>query len=114
MAASRASTPSSVSVSVSILAAGLGKRMRSETPKILHQIAGRSMVGYVLQAATELVGPVGGALALVVGHGHEQVRASLGDAWTYVEQAELLGTGHACFNVARRWRVGQARAVALW
>jgi bifunctional UDP-N-acetylglucosamine pyrophosphorylase / glucosamine-1-phosphate N-acetyltransferase len=87
------SVPSSVSVS--ILAAGLGKRMHSEMPKVLHHIAGRPLVGYVLDVATALADPAGGALALVVGHGHQQVQRALGDSWTYVRQTELLGTGHA-------------------
>ncbi len=78
---------------VIILAAGMGKRMHSDLPKVLHPLAGRPLLGHVLDAATAL-----GAAATVVvyGHGGEQVRAALAArACTWVEQAQQLGTGHA-------------------
>jgi bifunctional UDP-N-acetylglucosamine pyrophosphorylase/glucosamine-1-phosphate N-acetyltransferase len=78
---------------VVILAAGQGKRMRSALPKVLHPLAGRPLLGHVLDASERL----GSARTVVVyGHGGEQVPSVLGDrdcAW--VEQAERLGTGHA-------------------
>lgn len=75
-----------------ILAAGQGTRMKSELPKVLHPILGKPMAWYGLQVAgqvTDLL-PV-----LVVGHGHEQVRAAFGDSARYVIQEQQLGTGHA-------------------
>ena len=78
---------------VIILAAGMGKRMHSDLPKVLHPLAGRPLLGHVLDAATCL-----GAAATVVvyGHGGEQVRAALSArACAWVEQAQQLGTGHA-------------------
>jgi bifunctional UDP-N-acetylglucosamine pyrophosphorylase/glucosamine-1-phosphate N-acetyltransferase len=79
-------------LAVAILAAGQGTRMKSSRPKVLHPLMGRPMIDYVVELATDLSAskPV-----LVVGHGMELVREHLGDAVTYVEQAEQLGTGHA-------------------
>jgi bifunctional UDP-N-acetylglucosamine pyrophosphorylase/glucosamine-1-phosphate N-acetyltransferase len=82
-----------VPLSVIILAAGLGKRMRSEAPKVIHPLAGRPMLAHVLERAKELA-PA--AIHVVYGHGGERVRAMFADAglqWWL--QAEQLGTGHA-------------------
>lgn len=75
-----------------ILAAGKGTRMKSDLPKVLHEIDGIPMVEYVIQAAREA-----GAeeICLVVGHKAELVQAKVGDGVTYVLQEEQLGTGHA-------------------
>jgi bifunctional UDP-N-acetylglucosamine pyrophosphorylase / glucosamine-1-phosphate N-acetyltransferase len=74
-----------------ILAAGEGKRMRSRTPKVLHQICGRPLIGYALRLARTLADRV----VLVVGPNADGVRALAGDDVTIVEQRERLGTGHA-------------------
>jgi bifunctional UDP-N-acetylglucosamine pyrophosphorylase/glucosamine-1-phosphate N-acetyltransferase len=86
-----------MSLSVVILAAGQGKRMRSSLPKVLHPIAGRPMLAHVLELARRL-DPV--QLCVVVGHGGEAVREALAgdlaaDDVEWVEQREQLGTGHA-------------------
>jgi bifunctional UDP-N-acetylglucosamine pyrophosphorylase/glucosamine-1-phosphate N-acetyltransferase len=75
-----------------VLAAGQGTRMKSSLPKVLHPIAGRPMIDYVLDAVAALVPdkPV-----VVVGHGADLVRQRVGDAATFVLQEEQLGTGHA-------------------
>ncbi len=80
-----------------ILAAGLGTRLKSALPKVLHPLGGRPLVTYAVAAAAAVTSrpPV-----LVVGHGAEAVRAALGAAVTYVEQAEQLGTGHAAAQAA--------------
>lgn len=75
-----------------ILAAGRGKRMRSSLPKVLHPLAGRTMVRYVVDAAREAGF---GRCVVVVGPDAAAVRASLGDGVVYVVQREPLGTGHA-------------------
>jgi bifunctional UDP-N-acetylglucosamine pyrophosphorylase/glucosamine-1-phosphate N-acetyltransferase len=75
-----------------ILAAGQGKRMRSSLPKVLHSLAGRPMVRYVVDAAREAGFR---RCIVVVGPASEAVRAALGDGVTYVVQPEPLGTGHA-------------------
>lgn len=80
---------------VVVLAAGEGKRMRSATPKVLHSICGRSLLGHVL-AATAALQPV--RTLVVVGSGREQVTEHLAgiapDARAVV-QGEQRGTGHA-------------------
>ncbi|MGW6708619.1 bifunctional UDP-N-acetylglucosamine diphosphorylase/glucosamine-1-phosphate N-acetyltransferase GlmU [Streptomyces sp. NPDC054956] len=80
---------------VVVLAAGEGTRMKSATPKVLHEISGRSLVGHVVAASREL-DPA--HLVVVVGHAREQVTAHLAaidaDVRTAV-QYEQNGTGHA-------------------
>lgn len=77
---------------VIILAAGFGTRMKSETPKVMHSLAGRPLIEWSIVAATPLCAekPV-----VVVGHGREQVTSLLGERARYALQEEQLGTGHA-------------------
>jgi bifunctional UDP-N-acetylglucosamine pyrophosphorylase / glucosamine-1-phosphate N-acetyltransferase len=78
---------------VVILAAGLGKRMRSDLPKVLHPLAGRPLLGHVLAASRELAPE---RIVVVHGHGGERVKAAFADQdCVWVEQAEQRGTGHA-------------------
>ncbi|MFI7501186.1 bifunctional UDP-N-acetylglucosamine diphosphorylase/glucosamine-1-phosphate N-acetyltransferase GlmU [Streptomyces sp. NPDC049687] len=80
---------------VVVLAAGEGTRMKSATPKVLHEICGRSLVGHVLAAARELAPE---NLVVVVGHAREKVTAHLSDIDPGVRtavQEEQNGTGHA-------------------
>jgi len=81
-----------MSLKVVILAAGKGTRMKSAMPKVLHRVAEKPMVEHVIDAAAVL-----GAekTVLVVGHGADQVRATVTRDVDYVEQTEQLGTGHA-------------------
>lgn len=94
-------------LAVVILAAGQGTRMKSNLPKVLHSIAGRPMIQYMLDAVAKVAEdrPV-----LVVGHGAEAVRQTLGDAVTYVLQEQRLGTGHAVLQ-AREALAGRADTV---
>jgi bifunctional UDP-N-acetylglucosamine pyrophosphorylase/glucosamine-1-phosphate N-acetyltransferase len=98
-----------MNLSIAILAAGQGTRMKSQLPKVLHPLAGRPMVKYVLDVATQLE-PI--SLALVVGYGAQQLRQVLGDEILYVEQLEQLGTGHAVLQ-ARELVAGQAETVLV-
>ncbi|MFD8195151.1 bifunctional UDP-N-acetylglucosamine diphosphorylase/glucosamine-1-phosphate N-acetyltransferase GlmU [Streptomyces wuyuanensis] len=78
-----------------VLAAGEGTRMKSKTPKVLHEIAGRSLVGHVVSAARELEPE---QLVVVVGHASEQVKDHLAAHYEGTRtafQAEQNGTGHA-------------------
>ena len=75
-----------------VLAAGQGKRMKSELPKVLHRLAGRSMIRYVIDVVLS-VAPA--RIVVVTGHGGQAVRDEIGPAVEYVEQREQLGTGHA-------------------
>ncbi|MFC8505814.1 bifunctional UDP-N-acetylglucosamine diphosphorylase/glucosamine-1-phosphate N-acetyltransferase GlmU [Streptomyces sp. NPDC057411] len=80
---------------VVVLAAGEGTRMKSKTPKVLHEIAGRSLVGHVVSAARELEPE---DLVVVVGHAREQVRGHLDAHYAGTRtavQEEQNGTGHA-------------------
>jgi len=80
-------------MNIVILAAGQGKRMRSELPKVLHPIAGRPMLAHVLATARRLGA---GRICVVYGHGGESVRdAFTDDDLTWVRQEPQLGTGHA-------------------
>ncbi len=77
---------------VIVLAAGEGTRMRSTTPKVLHPLAGRTMLGHVL-ASAEALDPE--HLLVVVGHGRDEVTASLSGRAQAVVQETQDGTGHA-------------------
>lgn len=78
---------------VVILAAGQGTRMRSALPKVLHAVAGKPMLGHVIDCARAL-SPA--RIHVVIGHGADRVRESLGaDDLNWVLQTEQLGTGHA-------------------
>jgi bifunctional UDP-N-acetylglucosamine pyrophosphorylase/glucosamine-1-phosphate N-acetyltransferase len=86
-----------MSLSVVILAAGKGTRMRSSLPKVLHAIADKPMVSHVIDSARQL-GAVN--IYVVYGFGGEVLKATLtkdntGDDLTFIEQKEQLGTGHA-------------------
>lgn len=76
-----------------ILAAGQGKRMYSDMPKVLHHLAGRPLLAHVLESARSLK-PA--AVHVVYGHGGERVREAFAQAGVdWVRQAEQKGTGHA-------------------
>ncbi|WP_419155502.1 bifunctional UDP-N-acetylglucosamine diphosphorylase/glucosamine-1-phosphate N-acetyltransferase GlmU [Weissella minor] len=77
---------------VVILAAGKGTRMKSDMPKVLHQVGGKAMVELVLDAS-EALNPQ--KIVTVVGHGAEQVNDVIAGRSAVVEQKEQLGTGHA-------------------
>jgi bifunctional UDP-N-acetylglucosamine pyrophosphorylase/glucosamine-1-phosphate N-acetyltransferase len=85
-------------LSVVILAAGQGKRMKSDLPKVLQPLAGRPMLEHVIRCARELDPS---AIHVVYGHGGEQVREALaGQPVSWVLQAEQHGTGHAVMQAA--------------
>ena len=74
-----------------VLAAGMGKRMRSDLPKVLHPLAGKSLLGHVLDTARSLA-----PHRILVVHGHDagKVRAAFPEQEIeWVLQAEQLGTG---------------------
>ena len=87
-------------LSVVILAAGQGKRMKSDLPKVLQPLAGRPMLEHVIRCAGEL-GPA--TIHVVYGHGGDQVREALaGQPVNWVLQEEQHGTGHAVMQAAPR------------
>ena len=82
-----------MSLDIVILAAGQGTRMRSALPKVLHPVAGQSMLGHVIATARQLSPD---RIHVVIGHGADEVRQRLAaDDLNFVVQAEQLGTGHA-------------------
>ncbi len=82
-----------------ILAAGLGKRMRSDLPKVIHKINGKELVKYVISQAKEAGSD---EIWLVIGHKGELVKdATKGLGVNYVIQNEQLGTGHAVMQAEK-------------
>ncbi len=83
-----------MSLTAIILAAGKSTRMKSKRPKPLHEICGRPMLSYVLDAC---YGVGCKKVLVVIGHGKDEIIAGFGDdkRITWVEQTEQLGTGHA-------------------
>ena len=80
-------------LTVVILAAGRGTRMKSARPKVLHELAGKPILRHVVDTSRALQP---GQIIVVIGHGSEQVRAAMEtEQLTFVEQTEQLGTGHA-------------------
>lgn len=76
-----------------ILAAGKGTRMKSDMAKVLHELAGKPLLHYSLQAAREAKAQ---KIVVVVGHQARQVRQAFPDSdLVFVEQMPQLGTGHA-------------------
>ena len=73
-----------------ILAAGAGTRMKSNKPKVAHEMLGKPLVRWVVDAARQA-----GCddVHVVIGHGREQVEPLLGDC-VISYQLEMLGTGH--------------------
>jgi bifunctional UDP-N-acetylglucosamine pyrophosphorylase/glucosamine-1-phosphate N-acetyltransferase len=81
-------------LAVIILAAGLGKRMKSSKPKVLHEILGRPLITYAIHAA-QYLNP--SKICVVVGHGAEEVKAKVAGlkGVCFALQSAPLGTGHA-------------------
>jgi bifunctional UDP-N-acetylglucosamine pyrophosphorylase/glucosamine-1-phosphate N-acetyltransferase len=77
-----------------ILAAGMGTRMKSDLPKVLHEVCGRPMLAYVVDACCAAGVE---SCIVVIGYGKDRVIEAVNgrDHLTFVEQVEQLGTGHA-------------------
>ena len=87
-----------MSLSVIILAAGQGTRMKSSQPKVLHKIAGVPMIEHVYRRGCELNA---NAVYIVYGYGGEQLKSACNHFnASWVEQAEQLGTAHAVQQVS--------------
>lgn len=79
-------------VAAVVLAAGQGKRMKSDMPKVLHRACGWPLVRHVL-SELDLLGCA--EVVVVIGHGAEEVRLECGSGYTYALQQQQLGTGDA-------------------
>ena len=83
---------------VIIMAAGKGKRMKSNLPKALHNLAGKPILNYVLDTVDQLEAK---RKILIVGYKSDQIRELIGDKIEYVEQKEQLGTAHAVLQTKK-------------
>jgi len=93
-----------VGVTAIILAAGKGTRMKSDLPKVLHEVCGRPMLAFVIDACR---GAGCGKLLVVIGHEADRLRRAFADDsadLVWVEQTEQLGTGHAVMVCAEHLR----------
>lgn len=80
-------------MNIVILAAGMGKRMQSALPKVLHPLAGKSLLGHVIDTARALSPQ---RLCVIYGHGGDAVPSAFADAGlSFAKQEPQLGTGHA-------------------
>jgi bifunctional UDP-N-acetylglucosamine pyrophosphorylase/glucosamine-1-phosphate N-acetyltransferase len=97
-----------------ILAAGEGTRMRSATPKVLHQVGGLSIVGHVVNAA---VAAGSSRVAVVTGPGHDAVRQMVNGFAPQVqfyEQTERKGTAHAASMARPLWQDAQGYVAVVY
>ena len=87
-----------MALDIVIMAAGKGTRMKSDRPKVLHPLAGRSLLEHVLHTAVEVAAD---RIVVVTGHGAEQVEAAVrAPQLQFVRQMPQLGTGHAIQQAA--------------
>jgi bifunctional UDP-N-acetylglucosamine pyrophosphorylase/glucosamine-1-phosphate N-acetyltransferase len=86
-----------MALNIVIMAAGKGTRMKSATPKVLHKLAGRSLLAHVLKSCESLAA---NARIVITGHGAEQVEPAVAaPGISFVRQMPQLGTGHAIQQV---------------
>src|SRR3984885_3107361 len=87
-------SPDSPRVAVAIMAAGKGTRLKSQLPKVLHEVGGKPLLAHVIAAATHVVPPKD--VFAIIGHEAGRVRAAVADSVVnFVLQSEQRGTGHA-------------------
>lgn len=95
-----------------ILAAGKGTRMKSDTAKVLHPLAGKPLLGHVIDTANGL--GEDSRIAVVIGHDSESVQKAFSQSPVHwVEQRQQLGTGHAVMEAAPLFR-DNARVLVLY
>lgn len=96
-----------MSLNIVILAAGMGKRMQSDLPKVLHTLAGKPMLAHVIESAMQLA-PT--RITVVVGHGAEKVKADFAHipGIEFALQQPQQGTGHAVQQAVPFLTGGQA------
>jgi bifunctional UDP-N-acetylglucosamine pyrophosphorylase/glucosamine-1-phosphate N-acetyltransferase len=98
-------------VAIAILAAGKGTRLKSQLPKVLHEVGGKSLLAHVIVAAKQVV-PANDIFA-IIGHEADRVRAAVAATGiNFVLQPEQRGTGHALM-VAREALSGYDHVIVL-
>jgi bifunctional UDP-N-acetylglucosamine pyrophosphorylase/glucosamine-1-phosphate N-acetyltransferase len=104
-------TGTSPRVAVAIMAAGKGTRLKSQLPKVLHEVGGKPLLEHVIRAAVRIV-PAKDVYA-IIGHEAERVRSAMQHTGVnFVLQAEQRGTGHALI-VAREALSGYDHVIVL-
>ncbi len=101
-------------LAVIVLAAGMGTRMKSTLPKVLHKAAGRSLLGHVLHAAKALNAT---KVVVVHGPGHDGVKKASSQIIAdclFAEQTERKGTGHAVLTADDALRGFKGRVLVLY
>jgi bifunctional UDP-N-acetylglucosamine pyrophosphorylase / glucosamine-1-phosphate N-acetyltransferase len=100
-------------VTVIVLAAGLGTRMKSRTAKVLHRAGGMTLVEHVVHSALSIADPE--RIVVVVGHQAERVREQLsGLGVRFAVQTEQLGTGHALMTCREAAETNHGRVILLY
>src|SRR6267143_1950846 len=103
--------PNAGRVGVAIMAAGKGTRLKSQLPKVLHEVGGKSLLAHVVASATQVV--AARDIYAIVGYEAERVRTALANAGIqFVLQAEQRGTGHALM-AARQALAGYDHVIVL-
>ena len=98
-------------IAIAIMAAGKGTRLKSQLPKVLHEVGGRPLLEHVIRAARQIV-PVKDVFA-IVGHEADRVRAAIQHTGVnFVLQSEQKGTGHALMT-AREALAGYDHVIVL-
>ena len=91
---SQSTLPRPPRVAIAIMAAGKGTRLKSQLPKVLHEVGGKSLLAHVISAATRVVPP--NDIYAIIGHEAERVRAAVESTGVnFVLQSVQRGTGHA-------------------
>ncbi|MGH9510302.1 MAG: NTP transferase domain-containing protein, partial [Terriglobales bacterium] len=92
--------PSRSAFAIAIMAAGMGTRLKSRLPKVLHEAGGKALLEHVIAAARRIVSPE--HIYVIIGHEAESVRARVASTGVnFVLQEPQRGTGHALM-VARK------------
>jgi len=100
-----------MALNIVIMAAGKGTRMKSATPKVLHKLAGRSLLAHVLKSCEPLAAQ---ARIVITGHGAEQVEAAVAaEGLAFVRQMPQLGTGHAIQQAVPALQEDQGQGTTL-
>ena len=98
-------------LAVVIMAAGKGTRLKSQQPKVLHEIGGKPLLAHVISVASRIVAPAD--IYVVIGHQAEKVLAAVAATGVaFVEQTEQRGTGHA-MQCARQAIAGYENILVL-
>jgi bifunctional UDP-N-acetylglucosamine pyrophosphorylase/glucosamine-1-phosphate N-acetyltransferase len=98
-------------VTALILAAGEGKRMKTEKAKVIHKLCGRAMIEWVYEAARDAGIE---KCAAIIGHRADQVMECMGNKLEYVLQENQLGTGHAVQQAHRFYSGGEGTIFVLY